>query len=96
MYRPIARDSKKIRVKLKSCRIGKQLTVDEIAIVIEDWNLAERLLLQIFWGNIVFPQINRNEFVSDVFLPQDSCSTLRATRFRALVYNKCDEYVDPT
>lgn len=61
------------------------LTIDEIAIVIENRDLSEGLLLKVFWGSIgLLRQVDRDNFVRKVFLFQDGCNALRASRSRKL------------
>ena len=64
----------------------KMLTINKIAIVIENWDLSERLLLTIFWGMILlFHQADRDQFIRDVFLLQNSCNAQSAGRSRHLL-----------
>ena len=61
------------------------LTIDEIAIVIENRDLSEGLLLKVFWGSIgLLRQVDRDNFVRKVFLFQDGCNALRASRSQKL------------
>ena len=79
------------------------LTINKIAIVIENWDLSERLLLKVFWGSIrLLRQDNRDNFIREVFLFQDGCNALRASRTRKLEskyvlsmraqYQQCNTY----
>ena len=61
------------------------LTINKIAIVIENWDLSERLLFKVFWGSIrLLCQDNRDNFIREVFLFQNGCNALRASRTRIL------------
>ena len=60
-------------------------TINKIAIVIENWDLSERLLLKVFRGSIrLLRQVDRDNFVREVFLFQNGCNALRASRPRKL------------
>ena len=71
-------------------------TINKIAIVIENWDLSERLLLKVFRGSIrLLRQVDRDNFVRKVFLFQDGCNALRASRSRKLVDSRYVECVGP-
>ena len=83
----MARDSRRkkiiiiVSLKFELDKLIETLTINKIAIVIENRDLSERLLLKVFWFSILLlRQVDGDNFIWEVFLLQNGCNALCASR----------------